>query len=298
VEPAVQICNALSKVFVSTFFRDGYSPKAMRRNMNLISGYPLALLKRRSSTTVVESINIDGVPAELITTRPDQEKIMLLLHGGGYFMGSLRSFRRISWHLSDICNVKVLLVDYRLAPENPYPAGLEDAKKAYRYLKTHFPKAAVIVAGDSAGAGLALALTLSLRDSGDQLPEQVVAISPWADLTLAGKSVAQNQKKDFWLSETSLKQWSAHYYAQSNPKDPYISPVFANYKNFPPLIIFTGDQEILSSDSERLYELAKEAGVKVEMHVGKDMQHDWFLAFPFLKESRKAIQALQKFIGG
>ena len=151
--------------------------------------------------------------------------------------------------------------------------------------------------GVSAGGGLALALTLALRDEGEKLPERVFVVCPWGDLTCSGDSIQKNQAKDFWLSPTSLKNWSEYYVQKANPNDPYVSPVFGDFKNFPPLLIFCGDQEVLLSDSEKIYELAKKSGVQTELYLGKNMQHVWFLAFPFLKESHSAFAALKKFMG-
>ncbi len=296
MSPAVEFCNIVSRVFVGTFFRDQYSPQAMRRNMDILSGYPRRLLKRRSPETTFESVDIKGMNAEIISTKANQKKMLLFLHGGGYFMGSVRSFRRIAWEISHLCNIKVMIIDYRLAPEHPYPAALEDAKKAYHFLRAKFPEMPLAIGGDSAGAGLALALTMSLRDEKQVMPDQVMAISPWADLIGVGESFTRNRKTDFWLSEFALRNWAGHYVGKYDPKEPYISPVFGDFSGFPPLLLFAGDKEVLLSDAQRVYESAKKAGVKAELHIGKDMQHDWFLAFPFLVESRRALETLKNFL--
>ncbi len=293
----VQLCNILSRAVVGGFFRENYSAKTLRRNMKMISSTPIAALKWRVPATEIESFKIDGMNVEFISTNPNQKKILLFLHGGGYFMGSIEGHRRIAWELSHHCNVKVLNIDYRLAPENPFPACLEDAKKAYHFLRKNYPNASVSIGGDSAGGGLSLALVMALRDEGAVMPDQVFAASPWADLTCAGDSMLQNATKDFWLTKTGLSSWAADYYAKTSPSNPYVSPVFGDYKSFPPLLIFCGDHEILLSDSQKIYEKAKAAGVHVKLHIGSEMQHIWFLAFPFLQESHAAIDELKSFLG-
>ena len=296
MSPTVQFCNVLSRAFVGAFFREEYSPQALRRNMNVLSGVPKKWLKRRSPETKIESLDIAGMNAEIISTQPNQKKILLFLHGGGYIMGSNRAFRRIAWELSHLCDVRVMIIEYRLAPEHPHPAALEDAKKAYLYIRSQFPHSAVVIGGDSAGGGLALALTMALRDEKQILPDQVFAICPWADLVGLGDSLTKNQKTDFWLSKQLLQKWAAHYVGRGNPQEAYISPIFGDFAQFPPLLIFSGDQEILLSDAERVYAIAKKAGVEAQLHIGKDMQHDWLLAFPFLAESRRALKTLKHFL--
>ncbi len=292
----VQICNIASRLIVASFFRDRYSAKVLRRNMRVLFSYPRALLLRRSPTTKVETFKIGSIEAEMLSTKPGQNKILLFLHGGGYIMGSLHGYRRFAWDVSNSCNVKVLQINYRLAPEHPYPAALEDAMQAYQYLRVKYPNSQIAVGGDSAGGGLALALTMALRDEGGVLPDQVFAISPWTNLEVEGESIGRNQKKDFWLSQAVLRHWAACYYAKADPKHPYISPVNGDFSKFPPLLIFAGDQEILQNDSDIVIELAKKAGVKAQLHIGKDMQHIWFLAFPFLTESRRASATLKEFL--
>jgi len=292
----VQITNYLSKIFVASLFRKNYSPQTMRRHMKIISSVPRAILKRSHPAASFEEMNMDGVPAEMISARKGQEKIILFLHGGGYFMGSISGFRRFALSASRQCDSRVVLIDYRLAPEHPYPAALDDAKKAFLYLRAKFPGVEISVGGDSAGGGLALALVMALRDGSHSIPDKVFAVSPWADLVGEGESLAKNQKLDFWLNKEMTQTWGAHYYVQNDPKTPYISPVFGSYAKFPPLLIFVGDQEILMSDSERVFSKAKAAGVQTQLHIGKGMQHDWFLAFPSLSESKRAVQTLKDFM--
>ncbi len=297
MDRSIQVCNILSRIVVGGMFRSDYSTKSLRRNMNLISAIPQAVLKRRSPTTEIEAVNIDGLEAEFISTQANHAGILLYLHGGGYFMGSIATHRRSAWEVSHHCNLKVLLINYRLAPEHPYPAALDDAKKAYRFLKNKFPHLPVSVGGDSAGGGLSLALTMALRDEGEPLPARLFAVSPWANLNVEGESIKRNHANDFWLKEKVLKRWASLYFAKNAPHQPYISPALGSFEKFPPFLIFCGDQEILQSDSEQVFDKAKKAGVNVKLHIGKNMQHVWFLAFPFLAESKRAFLALQEFFG-
>ena len=295
MEFGIHATNVLAQIFQRTVFRNSYSAQTIRRNMDIIAGYPLSLLKRQAGT-VIESIDIDSLAAELISTGSNQNKVVLLLHSGGFCMGTLKSFRRNAWQISRECNVKVLHIEYRLAPEHPFPAALDDAKKAYQYLQKRFSNAPILLGGASAGAGLALALTAALRDENKSLPEKVFAICPWTDLTCSGESMSQNRAKDFWLSKESLTIWAGYYSEKEKLKDPYVSPAFADFKNFPPLLIFCGDQEVLLSDAKSIYDLAQKATGTAKFHLGKNMQHVWFMAFPFLNESRLAYRALKKFL--
>lgn len=233
---------------------------------------------------------------------PIQEKsgrVILQLHGGGYIAAmknAYRSFAALYSELGKGCSV--LTIDYRVAPENPYPAALEDALEAYRWLKEQgFEESEIVVAGDSAGGGLALALCLWLRNHGEQLPAGVIAMSPWTDLTISGESVETNFEKDplFGNTRDSLL-YNKDYLGENDPTNEYISPLFGNYEGFPPMLIQAGSYEMLLSDSTRVAQKAKEAGVKVKMTVYEGMFHVFQMAMLLMPESKNAWVEVRRFL--
>jgi monoterpene epsilon-lactone hydrolase len=246
----------------------------------------------------VQPLTIGSLPAEWI--RPPGEPLdgaVLYLHGGGYTMGSIDTHRVLAGHIACASQTPVLLVDYRLAPENPFPAALEDAVQAYHYLlDAGIPAEKVVLAGDSAGGGLAVAAALSLRDGGEPLPGAIVCISPWLDLTMTGESVTTCARADPLIS-LEASRWHAGMYAGGRSLGaPLLSPVFADLTGFPPLLIQVGEYEILRSDSQRLAEKARGAGVPVELQVWDGMFHVWHMAAGYLPEAGQAIARIGEFI--
>jgi len=246
----------------------------------------------------IQPVTIGSLPAEWI--RPTGEPLdgaVLYLHGGGYTMGSIRTHRALAAQIAIASQTPILIVDYRLAPENPFPAALEDAVQAYRYLlEGGIPTEKIILAGDSAGGGLAVAATLSLRDGGEPLPGGIVCISAWLDLTMSGESVSTCARADPLIS-LEASRWHAGMYAGGrDPGAPLLSPVFADLAGFPPLLIQVGEHEILRSDSQRLAEKARGAGVPVELEVWDGMFHVWHMAAGYLPEADQAIARIGEFI--
>ena len=230
---------------------------------------------------------------------PDLEHVILQLHGGGY-MGSIRNAYYVFAGLyNEISHgMNVLSPDYRVAPENPYPAALEDALASYEWLLGHGYKAEnIILAGDSAGGGLSLALCMYLRDHGYDLPMGIIAMSPWTDLTASGESYDYNFEKDPLYGNTRESLIYENAYPGDHDKtDPYISPVFGSFKDFPPMLIQVGSNEMLLSDSETVAEKARAEGVKVRLHVYEGMFHDFQMAYTAIPESKKAWAEAGRFI--
>ena len=224
---------------------------------------------------------------------------ILQLHGGGY-VGTLTNAHRSTAILySDAGKgASVLTIDYRVAPENPYPAALEDALYAYEWLLGQgFKEEEIIIGGDSAGGGLGLALCLYLRDHGRKLPKGIIGMSPWADLTASSTSYEDNFELDplFGKTKDSLIYDSA-YIGDHDPKDPYISPIFGDFTGFPPMLLQVGSIEMLLSDSRTVAEKAREQGVKVRLSEYEGMFHVFQRAMLLMPESRKAWIEVEKFI--
>jgi acetyl esterase/lipase len=246
----------------------------------------------------VQTVAAGPVPGEWIkpeTVEPGRG--ILYLHGGGYVIGSPTTHRGLAGHLAIASRAKILLIDYRLAPEHPFPAALEDALAAYRFLCDQgFDPRHLVIGGDSAGGGLSLATALSLRDSGAPLPAALFLISPWTDLTFSGNSVHERAERDPLLKPYS-SDWLVEVYAGTYPlTHPYISPLFADLHGLPPTLIQVGSEEILFDDSARLEMKLKEAGVPVELEVWEEMWHVFHAFVPYLPEAWEAIQHIGQFI--
>jgi epsilon-lactone hydrolase len=241
--------------------------------------------------TEVSAIVAGGVSGELISTpasRPDRH--VLYLHGGGYVSGSPALYRHFTWRLATAARARVLAIDYRLAPEHPFPAALDDAFAACRWLlggKADPQRTAVM--GDSAGGGLTLALLLRLRDGGHPLPAAAVALSPWTDLALTGASLVRNAGSDPMLAVADTRLFASCYLGRFDPRHPYVSPVYGNPAGLPPTLIHVGSDEILHDDAVRMAKNLRAAGCHVEIEVWPRMPHVWHLLAPAIPEAAKAI---------
>ncbi len=228
-------------------------------------------------------------------------RVLLQLHGGGYVGAMRNAYRTFAAAYHELGNgMPVLTIDYRVAPENPYPAALEDAVSAYEWLRKErgYAGRQIIVAGDSAGGGLALALGLYLRDHGQELPAGIIAMSPWTDLTASGKSYETNYERDplFGNTRDSLI-YNREYVGLEDPRNPYISPAFGDFTGFPPMLIQAGSYEMLLSDAEAVAKKAKKQGVRVRFHVYEGMFHVFQMAMQLMPESVLAWREAGRFIG-
>jgi epsilon-lactone hydrolase len=247
----------------------------------------------------VEKIEIEGLYAEWISNEQNPvEKVILYLHGGAYGYCSADTHRSLAARIMRESGVKVLLPEYRLAPEHPFPAAIEDTIMIYKWLlKQGYHSSNIIFAGDSAGGGLSVASTLYLRNHNEPLPAGVVCLSPWVDLTSSGESYKQNKNKDPYLNVEGARA-TAIAYAGGMPLDHHlISPVFADFTGFPPLFIQVGSLEILRSDAETLALKARQSGVEVDIKVWNGMWHVW-QASRKLQESRQAVKEIGRFVQG
>jgi monoterpene epsilon-lactone hydrolase len=292
----VRLSNTGYGWMMNALFHPSFSPKRMRRNFEFFAGTPLAKLKRQFSGTEFQPLTLGSLRAESIIAVPNPTRTILYLHGGGYVFGSIATYRRRAIKLSYRCKAEVIMPEYRLAPEHPYPAALEDAMTAWHYMARENRGGALLVAGDSAGGGLALALTALLRDRSEPLPAGVIALSPWTDLAMTGQSMLSNRARDCWLKREQLQEWSDHYCGRYDAKLSYISPLYADLSGFPPLLALAGDQELLLDDTRRLVQNAQRCGVWVREEIGRGMQHDWPLTLPWLIESARAWKVIASFV--
>ena len=248
--------------------------------------------------TAAYEVEANGVPA-ILCERADQTDAPLLIyfHGGGYRLASALSYRAFGTHLAAACQTRVLLVDYRLAPEHPYPAAVGDAVAAYRWaLASGTPPSQVVIGGDSAGGGLTAALLLAASAASLPTPAGGVCLSPWADLTNTAATYDTRADADKMFSLKSATDAAALYLQGHDPTDPLVSPVFGSWAGMPPLLILVGDAEVLLDDAARLASVAREAGVDVEHHVYPDMPHIWPTNYPAFPEAVDAVEQIAAFI--
>lgn len=224
------------------------------------------------------------------------QRTVLYFHGGGYFFCSLETHRPVSAYLARTAQAKVLSVDYRMAPENVFPAAVDDAVAWWRELLNQgtLPKD-VVFAGDSAGGGLALACMLASRDQGLPMPAGAVLFSPWTDLSCSGETMTTLAEDDVMFNTESLPEAAALYLAGKSNKEPLASPLFADLKGLPPLMIHASEHEILLSDSTRLHERAQQQGVQSEIHLRRKMPHVW-PTMVMLPEARASLKDSGQFI--
>ena len=221
---------------------------------------------------------------------------LLYLHGGGYSRGSAQSHKPVISRLSALLHLETVAPDYRLAPEHPCPAAIEDALASYRQLRRDVD-GPIIVAGDSAGGGLSLALTLRLKAAGEALPDALILFSPWADLTISGGTAASKDGIDPMLRTANLKAASAEYVGEGDASGPDASPLFADLSGLPPTLIQVGEDEILLDDSLRLSERLAASGVAHHCEVWEKMWHDFQLFAPLVREADIALRRCRDWAG-
>ena len=237
-----------------------------------------------------ESVDLSGVPAEkIVHPGAIPGKVLLYLHGGGYVVGSPRSYRHLVSRFAVAARVTGYQLDYRLAPEHPYPAALEDAEKAYRQLlASGIAPENLIVGGDSAGGNLASALLLKARTEGLPQPAGLYLLSPWLDMSTTGVSYDTVGSRDVIISREVIDAYAATF-LNGQPDDPFASPVRADLDGLPPMLIQVGTEEVLLSDSLSFANRASLAGLEVRLHVWPEMPHAWPLFHPFIRAGLSAI---------
>ena len=246
----------------------------------------------------VETADADGVAAEW-TAAPgaESERVILYLHGGGYTAGSLKSHRHMVAQAGREAKARTMALEYRLAPEHPFPAAVEDAVAGYRFLLSRgFSPNRIAVAGDSAGGGLTVALLVSLRDAGLPLPACAWCISPWVDLEGTGASMTAKATVDPMVQQGYLIELAEAYLVGANPRTPLAAPLYADLKGLPPMLIQVGSAETLLDDAVRLAGAAGSADVRVRLEVWPDMIHVWQLFYQQVAAGRRALAEAGAFI--
>jgi epsilon-lactone hydrolase len=243
-------------------------------------------------------VNASGVPAEwAIPPGASAQRAILYLHGGGYVVGAPEGYREMVSNLARAAQAQALTIQYRLAPEHPHPAAVEDAVAAYRWLLgSGVEPGRIAFAGDSAGGGLTVATLVALRDRGERLPAAGVCICPWVDMEITGKSMETNAEADPLVKRDVVTNMAAAYLQGQDPRTPLASPLHADLKGLPPLLIQVGQAETLLDDASRLAERARMAGVDVTYEPWPDMIHVWQAFGSFLPEARQAIDRIGEFI--
>ena len=246
---------------------------------------------------VAERIHLGQVKGEWVRVEESEpDRVILYLHGGGFISGSPETYRPLIGRLCKAAGASALSLDYRLAPEFPFPASLRDAMDCYRFLIGKGMTAqSIVLAGDGAGGGLAFATLMAIRNAGMPMPAGCVAMSPWADMTLSGWSMLENGANDSALSWDVLFASARHYVKGTNPGDPYASPVYGNMRDFPPIMVHAGSLEILRDDAGRLGELAAAADIPVSIEVYDGMHHV-FQGSPFASEAKVSLGRFGQFI--
>jgi len=242
----------------------------------------------------VTKIKIDRIPAEIIDVTRSRDGVILYLHGGAYAVGSTRVHREFLSRLANACQLKVLAIDYRLAPEHPFPAALEDTLSAYQWLLSQgYDSSSIVIGGDSAGGGLAIAALIALRDGRVPLPACAVCLSPWVDLSFTGEK--NNNNNDPFLNPDILGIFSRYYTGQTDATNVLISPIYADLRGLPPILIHVGTNEILLDQIKRFHEKALQAQIDVVLDEWQGLFH-MFHIIPVLPESKFSLEKIADFI--
>jgi epsilon-lactone hydrolase len=248
--------------------------------------------------TQVRRVDLDGVKGVSVASgQSSDDRLILYLHGGGHAAGSPALYRDFTWRLSAAARARVIVIDYRLAPEHPFPAALDDAVKAYRgLLAAGVDPRRTALAGESSGGGLVFAMLLKLRDERCRLPAVAVALSPWTDLAMTGPSLQRNAELDPMIRSEAAARLATYYLAGSDPRMPYASPLYGDPTGLPPTLIQVGSDEVLLDDSVRMAERMRAAGCQVELEIWPRMPHAWQLWARLVPEARLAIERVGAFV--
>ena len=246
----------------------------------------------------LEPVDAGGVPSEwVVAPNAEPDRVILYFHGGGYVSGSINTHRELCCRLSRAARARVLVIDYRLAPEHPFPAPVEDGVTTYKWLlASGVQPSNITIAGDSAGGGLTVAALVAIRDEGQPLPAAGIALSPWVDMEGIGDSMTSKADVDPMVQKDGLMDMANLYLGGADPRSPLAAPLYADLSGLPPLLVQVGSAETLLDDSTRLADLAKAVGVEVELEIWDDMIHVWHSFAPILPEGQQAIEKIGEYI--
>jgi len=286
-----QELKQLIEMFASQPAVGGGSIEAQRGAMEaMLAGLPLP------EKVTVNAVRVGELDADWVTMPNSANgRVVLYLHGGGYVMGSRSTHRELAARIARDAAARVLLLEYRLAPEHPFPAAVDDATAAYRWLrKQGIAASSIAIAGDSAGGGLTLATLLALRDAGDALPACAVCLSPWTDLEGTGASAQPGGADDPMVTVAALRDMGRTY-AGDALRNPLAAPLYGSFKGLPPLLVQVGTREILLDDSTRVADKARAAGVTVRLEIEEGAPHVW-QAMPHVPEAIEAVKRIGAFV--
>jgi epsilon-lactone hydrolase len=285
------------EVFLA-YFRERFAevelpPAIIRERFDAIG-----LLSTDRPLVEVRSIDADGVRCSMYAVRRPSPRWIFYLHGGAYVFGSSRSHAPLLARLARVTGARVLAVDYRLAPEHPYPAALDDALTAWSWLMAQgVDPQDVTIAGDSAGGGLSLCMLLALRDQDRPLPGRAVLLSPWTDLALTGDSLARAQH-DYLPELEHLRTFAAHYHGELAPDDPRVSPLHAaDLSGLPPTLLLAGGEEAILADATRMHDRLREAKIAAQLHVEPHEVHVYPMFAAVSRRGRDGLRRMVEFIG-
>jgi acetyl esterase/lipase len=257
---------------------------------------------------VIDATSVGGRQAEWVHLRNDAEagsdksatkRVVLYFHGGGFFMSSPVEHRGFTWRMARACSGRVLAVDYRKAPDHAFPAWLDDAFAAYKeLLATGHLASDIVVSGDSAGGNIALALTHRLRREGLPMPGKLVLFSPWADLACKGESFTTNARRDAMFNADAVRALGSYLTRGCDPRDPEVSPAYADFTGVPEMLIFAGSTEVFLDDARTVARRAREAGVHVELHVYRHMPHVFPMFTAVVPSVKSAFATVERFVAG
>jgi len=250
-----------------------------------------------ASRVKISATTVDGVHCEWhVPEGCENAPVILYLHGGGFVMGSPATHRRLVSYIARAAKMRAFVPNYRLAPENRFPAALDDALKMYRHLCAREDVARLAIGGDSAGGNLATATLLALRDAGESLPAACFLMSPWLDMTATGESLQTRAASDPWFRPEHVAPTVAIVFSESETRNPLVSPVFADVSKLPPILVHVGDDEILLSDSTRLVDNIRQAGGDVELRIWAGMWHVFQFFVGQMPESSRSIREIGEFL--
>lgn len=283
------------------------SARLMRKGLDMrVSNIPfLRTLSETSSLGLlpawrvkIKPVRVSGIASEwVIPPQALPGKVLLYLHGGGYAIGSMTTHRALVGKLALDNKLKALHIDYRLAPEHPFPAALEDSIHAYFWLLDQgYDPQQIVLGGDSAGGGLAIAMMLMLKELKRPLPAACICLSPWVDLTLSGDSVRRHAAADPIVPVPELEEWAKAYAGHYTLEHPMLSPLFGDLSGLPPVLIQSSSREVLSDDARRLEQRIQAAGGEATLEVYPDLLHVWQIMWRFVPESREALANIRRFL--
>src|SRR2546423_9105852 len=228
---------------------------------------------------------------------PKSERVVYYLHGGGYISGSAKSCRPITATLARLLQARVFGLDYRLAPEHLFPAGIDDAIAGYRWLLSQgIDPRSIAIVGDSAGGGMTLAVALRIRDAGEPLPAVLVCLSPWTDMTSESESLVTNSERDSMFVAEDIERYASVYLGDHSRRDSLASPLLADLSGLPPILIQVGRDEVLLDDARNVHRRILAAHGASELHVYDEVPHGWHYGAPFVPETREALREVAQFI--